>query len=426
MTTLSRQSLVCSLAAVLLVLTSAALAAEPVATTPGEPAASFDWNQWRGPTRDGQLPGPAWPPLLDETHWKPLWRVPLGPSYSGPLVVGNRVFTTQTRDKTTEVVSAHDRETGQTVWQVEWPGSVKVPFFAAANGDWIRATPACDGERLYVAGIRDVLVCLQAADGKELWRVDFVEQLKTPVPAFGFVSSPLVVGEHLYVQAGAAVVKLNKRDGKVVWRSLEDGGGMWGSAFSSPVLASLGGREQLVVQTREKLAGLDPETGKPLWTQEVPAFRGMNILTPTILGDAVFTSSYGGKSLLYRLAASGSAVDEVWQNKTQGYMSSPVVIGGHAYLHLRNQRLTCIDLATGQEKWTTTPFGKYWSMIARGDRILALDERGDLRLIRATPEKYEELSSRKIADDETWAHLAMAGNQIFIRELGALAAYRWE
>jgi outer membrane protein assembly factor BamB len=385
-----------------------------------------NWAQWRGPTRDGQSPGLAWTESLDETRLRQAWRVPLAPSYSGPIVVGKQVYTTQTRDKTTEVVSAHDRETGNTVWQVEWPGSLKVPFFAAANGDWIRATPACDGERLYVAGMRDVLVCLAAADGKEIWRVDFVEQLKTPVPSFGFVSSPLIGGEHVIVQAGASVVKLDKLTGKIVWRSLADGGGMWGSAFSSPVLATLGGREQLVVQTREKLAGLDMTTGEPLWQQTVPAFRGMNILTPTILGDGIFTSSYGGKSFLYHLAADGKAVSEAWQNKTQAYMSSPVVIGGHAYLHLRNQRFTCLDLATGKEAWTTTPFGQYWSLIARGDRILALDHRGDLRLIRATPEKFDLLSSRKISDDESWAHLAISGNQLFVRELNALAAYRWE
>ena len=106
-------------------------------------------------------------------------------------------------------------------------------------------------------------------------------------------------------------------------------------------------------------------------------------------------------------------------------MSSPVVIGGHIYLHLQNQRFTCIELATGKSCWTTTPFGKYWSLVANGDRILALDERGELLLIRANPEKFEQLDLRKISDDPTWAHLAVCGDEIFIRELNAMAAYRW-
>jgi outer membrane protein assembly factor BamB len=115
-----------------------------------------------------------------------------------------------------------------------------------------------------------------------------------------------------------------------------------------------------------------------------------------------------------------------WENKTQGYMSSPVVIGSHAYLHLRNQRFTCIDLATGKETWTTKPYGQYWSIVAQGDRILALDERGELLLIRANPEKFELLDSRKISEASTWAHLAVCGEEIFIRELNAIAAYRWK
>ncbi len=106
-------------------------------------------------------------------------------------------------------------------------------------------------------------------------------------------------------------------------------------------------------------------------------------------------------------------------------MSTPVVINGHAYLHLRNQRFTCIDLATGESKWTTKPYGKYWSMVANGDRILALDQRGEILLIHATPEKFELVDSRKLTDDETWAHLAVAGDEVFVRELNAMTVYRW-
>ncbi|MCZ7641170.1 MAG: PQQ-like beta-propeller repeat protein [Verrucomicrobia bacterium] len=90
--------------------------------------------------------------------------------------------------------------------------------------------------------MRDVLVALEAATGRERWRVDFVKLLQTPLPAFGFVCSPLVDGEGLYVQAGASVVRLDAATGRLVWRALEDDGGMWGSAFSSPVIVELGER----------------------------------------------------------------------------------------------------------------------------------------------------------------------------------------
>lgn len=114
------------------------------------------------------------------------------------------------------------------------------------------------------------------------------------------------------------------------------------------------------------------------------------------------------------------------QTHRQAYMSSPVVIGSHAYLHLRNQRFTCIDLKSGKETWITKPYGQYWSMVAQGDRILALDERGEMLLIRTNPEKFELLDSRKISEASTWAHLAVCGDEIYVRELKAIAAYRWK
>jgi outer membrane protein assembly factor BamB len=305
---------------------------------------------------------------------------------------------------------------------------LSVPFFAKANGDWIRSTPAYAGDSLYVAGMRDLLVCLDAASGNPRWRKDFMQELGSPLPTFGCVCSPLVDGDAVYIQAGAGLCKLDRHSGRLLWRTLQDDGGMMGSAFSSPVLAELAGRRQLLVQTREKLAGVSPETGEVLWSQPIPAFRGMNILTPTVIGDAVFTSAYGGKSFLFTIRQNDQrfSVEETWTNKASGYMSSPVVIDGHLYLHLQNQRFTCIELKTGSTKWTTTPYGKYWSLVARNDRMLALDERGDLLLIRANPERFELLNTRKISEEPTWAHLAISGEQLFVRELHALAAYRWD
>ncbi len=391
------------------------------------PTTSLDWPQWRGPDRNGQVAGPEWPERLNQESLEKIWRIPLEPSYSGPIVTRELVFTTETKNRETEVVYALDRATGQERWRAEWNGSMTVPFFAASNGSWIRSTPAYDGESLYVAGIRDVLVCLDAEFGNEKWRVDFVRQLNTPLPAFGFVSSPLVDGDAVFVQAGASVVRLNKKSGEVIWRSLEDSGGMHGSAFSSPMIAELAGKRQLVVQTREKLAGVDIEGGQVLWTQKVPAFRGMNILTPLVYGDAIFTSSYRNRSWLYEISGVDDEfrVAETWKTRAQGYMSTPVLIGGHAYLHLQSQRFTCINLETGERIWTSKRFGKYWSLVTQGDRILALDANGSLLLIRANPEKFELIDQVKVSDAETWAHLAVSGNELFIREFGALTVYRW-
>ena len=386
------------------------------------------WPQWRGPNRDGHLRDAApWPDRLQGDALVESWRMPLAPSYSGPIVAVDRVFVTETKDKTDEIARALDRKTGRPLWEAKWPGSMRVPFFAAKNGDWIRATPAYDGETLFVAGMRDVLVALDAESGAERWRVDFVERYQSALPSFGFVCSPLVVGDAIYVQAGAAFVKLDKRTGQSLWRVLDDGGGMYGSAFSSPVIGQINDRSQLLVQTRKRLAGVDPDTGQELWSQDIPAFQGMNILTPVLVNNAVFTSTYGGGTTLLKISGSDgiAKTESAWTEKTQGYMSTPVVIDGHVYLHLRNQRFCCIELATGQIRWTTQPYGQYWSLVANGDKILALDERGELLLIRANPQEFELLDSRKISESPTWAHLAVCGDELFVRELESLVAYRW-
>jgi outer membrane protein assembly factor BamB len=107
-------------------------------------------------------------------------------------------------------------------------------------------------------------------------------------------------------------------------------------------------------------------------------------------------------------------------------MSTPVVIDGHAYLHLQNQRFACLDLRTGERTWTSRTFGKYSSMVAQKDLILALDQTGKLILLRANPREFELLDERKISDQETWGHVAVVGDEIFVRELNALSVFRWK
>ena len=389
---------------------------------------SLDWSQWRGPTRDGYLEKESpWPKSISKEILRLSWRKKLGKGYPGPIVSEKLVFTVETKGKN-EVVRAFDRESGKQKWETSWPGSMSVPFFAWKNGSWVRSTPAYDGKNLYVAGMRDFLVCIEADTGKKKWSVDFMERYKAPLPAFGFVCSPLVDGEHLYVQAGSGLVKLEKETGKSIWRSLSDKGGMYGSAFSSPTIASPQGKRQLLVQTRTDLAGVDLKDGKVLWRQPIKAFRGMNILTPSIYGNGIFTSSYGGKTLLFDLSEtpSGFSVSEKWQNRQEGYMSGPIIIDDFCYIHLRKQRMTCIDMKNGDTKWISEKsFGKYMSMVSNGKEIIALDEDGTLYLIEPNSQKLSVRESREISDEPSWAHLALSGRQMFVRELEAIACYEW-
>lgn len=406
-----------------------------VSTTTEPTKALPTWTQWRGNDRDGLIKtNQEWPAKLTAENFKKIWAAEnLGPSYSGPLVLNDKVITTATVDKKDEVVTAFDRSTGKQIWQTKWNGSMTVPFFAAKNGSWIRATPVADDDTVYVAGICDVLVAIELSTGKEKWRLDFVQKLKTPKPDFGFVCSPLVDQEAIYVQAGGAFQKINKKSGEIIWSSLKGQGGMMGSAFSSPTFASIAGQEQIIVQTREELAGVEKANGKVLWQKKIPSFRGMNILTPIAIGDAVFTSTYGGTTQLLEIKPTSAdknapvTANSAWSLKYEGNMTTPVIIKEHAYFLGKDRKAICVNTKTGKEGWRSEKtFGEYWSMVANGDQILALDNRGILFLIKANPKELTIESEFKVSDSETWAHIAVAGNEIIIRDLNQLTSFQWK
>ena len=391
------------------------------------------WPQWRGPGRNGSVSSGSWPGSLRDSHLTQCWRVELPPSYSGPVVSTDRVFVTYTRDKKFEGVRALDRQSGKEVWKAEWEGAMTVAGLGSSMGSWIRATPAHDGERLFVAGMPDVLVCLDSQSGSERWRADFHARYGTPLPELGFVCSPLVVKDGVYVQTADSFVKVDRKTGKSVWRCLvrkEKGSQKMGQgSYSSPDFAVIHGRPQLLVANIDAIAGVDPSEGKVLWKRVLDSYDQGCVLAPIAYGSGIFTSSRASRTGHYPLTFRKKqfTISNGWKNKLVIYMSSPVVVGDFAYAHLKNGRFACIDLRDGKINWISNrPFGKYCSMVWRKDRILALTNDGQLLLIHADPDRFVLADSRKISTAETWGHLAIVGQHIYIRERNAIAAYRWK
>ena len=391
------------------------------------------WPQWRGPNRDGSVSSGTWPDDLQGSTLVQRWRVELPPSYSGPVVSADRVFVTYTRDKKFEGVRALDRRSGKLVWKAEWEGAMKVAGLGTSMGSWIRATPALDGKQLFVAGMPDLLLCLDHKTGTERWRADFHARYKTPLPELGFVSSPLVVGDGVYSQTADSFVKVDKKTGKSLWRSLvRKGKGsekMGQGSYSSPDFAVIHGRPQLLVANIDAIAGVDPSQGKVLWKRVLDSYDQGCILAPIVYGNGIFTSTRASRTGHFPLSYRKKqfAISDGWKNKLIVYMSSPVVIGDFVYAHLKNGRFACVDLRDGKINWISNrPFGKYCSMVWHKDRILALTNDGQLLLLHADPNRFVLVDSRKISTAETWGHLAITGQQIYIRERNAIAAYEWK
>lgn len=405
-----------------------------VSTNASADADRGQWTQWRGENRDGWAAEIAWPDSIGEENLSVLWKTELTPGYSGPLVAGERVYVAESAESKTESLKALDRKTGEVIWTAQWEGTVEIPFMGRGQGDWVKATPAYDGKHVYMMGMEEVLYCLDAETGEELWSVDFPEKLGTPTPVFGAVSSPMVEGDAVYIQAGGSFVKLNGETGEIAWKVLgipiPEKGEYGGDPFSSPVLAEIHGREQFVVQTRQVVAGVDPASGDVLWQQAVKAGgQQMLILTPLMLGNDVFISAYGNKSFCFSInEADGEfSVSKAWEHKAKGYMSSPIVVDNHAYLQNQNRRISCLDLKSGEETWRTSEtFGTYIHFVTNGKKILAMDSDGELLLIRANPEKFDVIERRQVSESPTWAHLAVAGDEVYIRSKQDLTAYRWK
>ncbi len=380
------------------------------------------WNQWRGPNRDGVWPGEL-PKSLSSLEL--VWQEPLEPSYSGPVTDGKLVYTTETVDESFERMTAYDLKTGNVTWTVKWDGAITVPPYAMANGSWIKSTPALAENSLVVLGMRDEVVCLEPATGKIRWQADLAKRFDARRPPFGGVCSPLIDDGAVYVMAGGATVKLSLADGSTIWKTLADEGED-DDALSSPLIETVAGERQLVVQTRTRLCGVDLQDGSLLWSQRIEAYRNMNILTPTVFGNRVFTAAQRGQSQCFEVTHDddGWSCNEVWKQKTQAYMSSPVADGKTIFMHSSNERLTALDAATGEILWTGRPMGKYQSLVRNAEIILALNCEGELVAVEPNRDELTIVNMRKVADD-SWAYLGVFDGGLVVRDLKALKVYRY-
>ncbi len=399
-----------------------------------------DWTQWRGPNRDGVVGGKEWPTFLKKANLRLKWRAKLGSSYSGALLDKDTVYVTESVDSNKmDVVQALDRETGKVKWTQKWPGTGRwsVTFPGRVNGSWIRSTPALANGKLFVAGMHDNLICLDSKTGEKLWEIDFPKRFKSSIPGFGCVCSPMVDEKFVYMQAGASFCKIEQDSGKIIWRTMKKEGGLERGGFSSPVIAALNGKRQVLIQARTELAGIDIKSGLVLWRQPVKAYRGMNILTPLPYEDGVYTGSYRYGSFFYKIAQTNDAWSsrEVWKMafKYSAYMSSPVLFEGHAYVLVQDGNFVCFDLKNGKECWRSdkrfgsfSRHGKYMTLVRQRGKILALDQGGNLHLIAANPEQFQLIDSIKVSEQQTWAHLAVSGSQLAIRELNGIALFDWK
>jgi outer membrane protein assembly factor BamB len=418
-----------------------------------------DWPQWMGPKRDGVWREAGVVDSIPATGLPVKWRVPVKGGYSGPAVADGRVYLAdydrpvgglanapnhRTQLAGRERILCLDAATGRLLWKHEYECPYAISY---ASGP--RCTPTVVDGKVYALGAEGNLVCLDAPSGRVLWAKDFKQDYAAPTPIWGFCGHPLVDGDRLICLVGgegSVAVAFDRHTGRELWRSLSASE----SGYCPPTMMEAGGIAQLLIWDADKLNGLEPATGRVLWSEPLKPMYGMSIMAPQVAdtagGRVLFASGIGRVGALFRLAADGSPDGVVWRGEPKSAVycanSTPFIAGDTLYgCDCDTGMLTAVDLASGKRLWETpdatlggTRRGKHgtaflvrhepagapraapsrtWIFSETGDLILAdlgrdaYRERGRMHLLAATNECF----GREVV----WSHPAFAGRCVFAR-----------
>jgi outer membrane protein assembly factor BamB len=387
-------------------------------------AQSQEWNQWRGPARDGIVSGfraPAsWPERPTQA-----WKVDAGIGHSSPIVSGNRVFLFS-RVGEQEAMTAYDLATGKQLWRQTYAAPYQINPAAAGHGKGPKSTPVVDRGRIYALGIGGILSGFDAASGKVLWRHDFAKDFKATSPDFGASMSPIVDGGHVIAHvggaSGGAIIAFDSVDGTRKWTWKRDGPG-----YASPIIATFGGVRHLITQTQSNIVGLSPADGRELWRAAFTTDYDQNIITPVVAGGLLIYSGLSKPTTASRVVLEGGGwkLQEVWRNAdVPMYMSSPVAVGGVLYglTHRNRGQFFAVDLTSGKTLWTSPPRqGENAAIAASGDLLIATTTEGELAVMRQGKTAFDPVRKYSLAASPIWAHPAFSSRGILVKDAETLS-----
>jgi outer membrane protein assembly factor BamB len=382
------------------------LVAKQAPTAPAPAAATADWPHWRGPSGDLKSPMRGirkdWAGGLRKV-WEVTGLSSGAHTWSAPAIQGSRLVVSGRRGFLDRFFCFDADKGGMPIWTAEIEGG------EAGHFDWgsgSHAMAAIDGDRAYVSSLLGIAACISMSDGKVLW--------KKYIGSGMFTCSPLARGDLVMYGGGSdywhgtPLIAYRKDTGTVAWTY-----GQRCQSNSSPVLAKINGREQVVFLNKGLLFSVDPRTGTAIWTCSAPDMvkvnpEGGSIPTPTIDGNIVFPGSGGCPTV----QIDGNSVKELWTrfsgerkaNFSGGNtLSDAVVIDGYMYRFggsvgggFANQPhgwLVCAEFSTGKVQWTEEVGNG--SLLVVDDCLLCLTFSGNLLLVKPSPKEFTKLAEIK-------------------------------
>ena len=397
-----------------------------VALLAGSTPASGEWTQWRGPNRDaaGSVQG-TWesqPAGLTRR-----WRVEVGAGQSSPVVAGRTAFQFA-REDGNEVARAIDLETGRVRWRQAYAAPYEPYPGAASYGSGPRSTPVVHDGRLFTLGISGMLTAFDAASGRILWQKDFTGRFPASAPPFGTSMSPLMAEGALIVHAGGhdggALIAFDPSTGAEKWTLQGDG-----PSYSSPILASFSGQQQVVIQVHRKVLGVDPAAGRALWSVPFVTPCDQNIVTPLQVGDRLILSSVNQGTMAIEPRRDGDrwTARTAWHSTDVSmYMSSPVLMNRRVFglSHKRKGQYFALDPATGAVEWTSPGAqGENAAFVVAGAAVLVLQGDGTLFTLPSNATSFAPSKPTRVADTATYAHPVPTEKGLLVKDENGLSLY---
>ncbi|MFZ2340766.1 MAG: PQQ-binding-like beta-propeller repeat protein [Bacteroidales bacterium] len=381
-----------------------------------------DWPQWRGTNRDGRVTGFENPKTWPE-QFTPTWKVTVGLGDATPALVKDRIYV-YSKVGENEVLQCIDAATGKQLWQSAGYPAPAVTGPPSSHPGPRSSVAVAEGKAVAV-GVGGNIACFDAASGKLLWRN---EEYKGQVPQFYTGMSPVISSGVCFAHLGGpktgSFIAFDLASGSIKWKA--DGEA---PPYGSPVLMTVDGTKQVVFQGQTKLVSFNLADGKQLWELETPVGTGRvnNAASPVADGNKIYYTGLnnGVNAAEIKKASSNYTVTKLWSNPefTTAY-NTPVLKDGFLYGISSQSRLFCINAATGQTTWTDeTALQNFGSVVDAGQVLIALTSNSHFVVLQPDGQKFNKVAQLKLAETGIYAHPIVSGKRIFIKDVESLTLY---